>query len=195
MAPQVRYVLFLPLASDLSKSGLTYDTHNTGQFFSRRVELGGRLFSSESSSNISGASASAKANRMKIAASASFSSPFAQASVSASHETESTKEEAQSQSALNKSISWRAQGGNTLLANKYVFVCEHLQVDVLTDLVQPSRLVLNSGTLPELADIPGRHSVLDSRKRRLIYCCTAIRCHGDAGFYSHPVRKTERNCR
>ncbi|GAB1316555.1 MACPF domain-containing protein [Madurella fahalii] len=88
-----------------------------GQFFARRVELGGRLFSSESSSNISGASASEKANRMKIAASASFSSPFVQASASASHQTESTDKEAQAQSRLNKSISWRAQGGNTLLAN------------------------------------------------------------------------------
>lgn len=91
--------------------------HKFGQFFARRVELGGRLFSSESSSNISGASASEKANRMKIAASASFSSPVVQASASASHQTESTDKETQAQSRLNKSISWRAQGGNTLLAN------------------------------------------------------------------------------
>ncbi|KAB8231994.1 uncharacterized protein BDW43DRAFT_312610 [Aspergillus alliaceus] len=87
------------------------------QFFARRVELGGRLFSSESSSNISGSSASEKANRMKVAASASFSSPYVQASASASHQTETTDKEAQAQSRLNKSISWRAQGGNTLLAN------------------------------------------------------------------------------
>jgi hypothetical protein len=89
-----------------------------GQFLARRVELGGKLFSSESSSNIAGASASERANRMKIAASASFSSPYVQASASASHQTESTDKEVQAQSRLNKSISWRAQGGNTLLANK-----------------------------------------------------------------------------
>ncbi|KAF7589489.1 hypothetical protein BBP40_004243 [Aspergillus hancockii] len=91
-----------------------------GQFFARRVELGGRLFSSESSSNIGGSNASENANRMKAAASASFSSPYVQASVSASHQRETTDSEARAESKLEKSISWRAQGGNTLLANKYV---------------------------------------------------------------------------
>lgn len=92
--------------------------HKYGHFFATRIELGGRLFSSEKFSSLSTAEKTKTANAMKIAASASFSSTYASGSASASNEDSSAGSDEKSNSSMQRSISWEAQGGDTLLANK-----------------------------------------------------------------------------
>ncbi|KAL7928628.1 hypothetical protein V8C35DRAFT_317808 [Trichoderma chlorosporum] len=94
-----------------------------GHFFATRIELGGRLYSSQESKTIGGADATEKANAMKVAASLAISSSFVQASASASHEKQSVENDTTNKSNLNSSISWEAQGGNTLLCNNPAAWC------------------------------------------------------------------------
>lgn len=129
----------------------------TGQYFPTRVLLGGKLHSSESSSIISGASVEQKANTMKAAASLSFSSPYVQASASTSYETQNQKEEKSSHSSLRGSVTWQAQGGDTLLCNKFVeglwlWTCNML----ILVLIQSTRLVFYGRVILQLACRQGR---------------------------------------
>ncbi|KAE8322164.1 hypothetical protein BDV39DRAFT_210011 [Aspergillus sergii] len=94
-----------------------------GRFFAKRVELGGRLYSREESTSVAEDKKSEEAEKMKAAASASFSSSFAQASASASHESQSKSSSQNSSSSMSRSITWEAQGGDTLLCNNPAAWC------------------------------------------------------------------------
>ncbi|OJJ78671.1 uncharacterized protein ASPGLDRAFT_86382 [Aspergillus glaucus CBS 516.65] len=88
-----------------------------GAFFASRVELGGRLHSSENSKALGSGSVEEKSKSMKVAASVSFSSPFVQAAASASYGNSSASKNENTSSSLNNSMTWEAKGGDTLLCN------------------------------------------------------------------------------
>ncbi|KAF7587385.1 hypothetical protein BBP40_007351 [Aspergillus hancockii] len=90
---------------------------SAGTFFATRVELGGRLHSSESSDSFAEGKVEEKARSLKISAAASFSSAYAQGSASGSYGTANNNSKTQQNSSLNNSLSWEAKGGDTLLCN------------------------------------------------------------------------------
>ncbi|KAJ6148985.1 hypothetical protein N7471_000184 [Penicillium samsonianum] len=108
-------------ASDLvgvkDASSLIAFHHKYGHFFATRIELGGRLFSSEKFSALGTKTEDEAATAMKIAAAASFSSSFVSGSVSYGQEKQTNAQNSSSNRAMQSSISWQAQGGDTLLCN------------------------------------------------------------------------------
>ncbi|KAK2604008.1 hypothetical protein QQS21_003844 [Conoideocrella luteorostrata] len=96
---------------------LTNFLEDYGEFFSRRVQVGGRLFATEDVTTAESGSSQETASSMKAAASASFSGWGAEASVSASHEKNASGSITSSTSKSTKTLSWQANGGDTLLAN------------------------------------------------------------------------------
>lgn len=92
---------------------------NFGEFFSSRVQLGGRLFATEDITASATVSSSVKAVAMKAAASASLSGWGASASLSASHGQGSTGMKADSSSSSSSNLTWQANGGDTLLCTRY----------------------------------------------------------------------------
>ncbi|ATY67174.1 Membrane attack complex component perforin [Cordyceps militaris] len=88
-----------------------------GHFIPTRVELGGRLFSSEKLQSTDAAEVRSKSEALKVAAGVSFSSPYVQASINASHETGKDNSSGSTTSSLTKTICWEASGGDTLLCN------------------------------------------------------------------------------
>ncbi|KAM4054632.1 MAC/Perforin domain-containing protein [Hirsutella rhossiliensis] len=88
-----------------------------GEFFSSRVQLGGRLFATEDVASSASSSSREVVSAMKAAASASFSGWGASASVSASHGQESKASQSGSTRSATMSLTWQANGGDTLLCN------------------------------------------------------------------------------
>ncbi|KAI9037789.1 uncharacterized protein KD926_011578 [Aspergillus affinis] len=88
-----------------------------GHFFATRIELGGRLHSSEDCSKLQESDKTEKANSMKAAASLSFSSPWVQASASGSYGSASNSMTENKTSSMNMTMTWEAKGGDTLLCN------------------------------------------------------------------------------
>ncbi|PYI23913.1 hypothetical protein BO99DRAFT_428186 [Aspergillus violaceofuscus CBS 115571] len=88
-----------------------------GRFFATRVQLGGRLHASEESTSTDAASTAAQAKSMRAAAALSFSSPWVQASASVSHSNASSSSSESKDSSSISTISWEAQGGDTLQSN------------------------------------------------------------------------------
>ncbi|KAJ5560565.1 hypothetical protein N7513_002964 [Penicillium frequentans] len=91
--------------------------HKYGHFFATRIELGGRLFSSEKLSAFGKATAAEAAKAMKVSAAASFSSKHVSGSASYSQEDQTNGKSSSSAQSMQSSISWQAQGGDTLLCN------------------------------------------------------------------------------
>ncbi|KAJ5889248.1 hypothetical protein N7504_010058 [Penicillium tannophilum] len=91
--------------------------HKYGHFFATRIELGGRLFSSEKLSAFGKATAAEAAKAMKVSAAASFSSKYVSGSASYSQEDQTNGKDSSSTQSMQSSISWQAQGGDTLLCN------------------------------------------------------------------------------
>ncbi|KAL5334611.1 hypothetical protein BJX70DRAFT_402421 [Aspergillus crustosus] len=91
--------------------------HKYGHFFATRMELGGRLFSSEKFSSLGSKTETEAATAMKIAASASFSSKYVSGSASYGQEDQTNSNSSNSNRSMQSSISWQAQGGDTLLCN------------------------------------------------------------------------------
>jgi hypothetical protein len=91
-----------------------------GTFFASRVELGGRLHSSESSDSSAEGKVEERARALKISAAASFSSTYAQGSASGSKEDSSNHSSNRQNSSLSNNLAWEAKGGDTLLCNKWV---------------------------------------------------------------------------
>ncbi|KAJ5099250.1 hypothetical protein N7532_006251 [Penicillium argentinense] len=108
-------------ASDLAgvkdASSLIAFHHKYGHFFATRIELGGRLFSSEKFSALGSKTQDEAATAMKIAAAASFSSSYVSGNVSYGQEKQTNAQNSSSNRAMQSSISWQAQGGDTLLCN------------------------------------------------------------------------------
>ncbi|KAI2905111.1 hypothetical protein CBS11852_1346 [Aspergillus niger] len=88
-----------------------------GRFFATRVQLGGRLLSSEDITDTTSTAKSEQAKAMKAAAALSFSSPYVQASAKMSSDKSSTSSSDTSNAASTKSMCWEAKGGDTLLCN------------------------------------------------------------------------------
>lgn len=91
-----------------------------GHFFATRVELGGRLFSSETCEMMGTTKKEEAAKAMKVSASAAFKGPAFEGSFNASRENQEHKEGENKTKNLTATIDWQAQGGNTLLCSKYV---------------------------------------------------------------------------
>ncbi|KJZ71839.1 hypothetical protein HIM_08767 [Hirsutella minnesotensis 3608] len=89
-----------------------------GEFFSTRVQLGGRLFATEDVTKDTASSSKEMARSMKIAASASFSGWGANASASASYASGGDKSEKEASTSSSANLTWQANGGDTLLCNK-----------------------------------------------------------------------------
>ncbi|PHH89965.1 hypothetical protein CDD83_4855 [Cordyceps sp. RAO-2017] len=96
---------------------LTQFLDDYGEFFSCRVQLGGRLFTTEDVSTAAGSSSEDTANSMKIAAAVSFQGWGADVSVSASNESKSSSSASQATKQSVKFLTWQANGGDTLLCN------------------------------------------------------------------------------
>ncbi|RAL09118.1 uncharacterized protein BO97DRAFT_352547, partial [Aspergillus homomorphus CBS 101889] len=115
----------LDLSDELKEDLATVDTaeavdifkNKYGRFIATRVQLGGRLHSSEESSSTDAAATAAQAKSMRAAAALSFSSPWVQASASASHSSSSNSSSENKSSASTSTISWEAHGGDTLQCN------------------------------------------------------------------------------
>ena len=90
----------------------------TGTFYARRVQLGGRLYCTNSKESTAQSSETDRTAAFKAAASASFSSAFATGSAGASHEQGKASKALDNAADLNISVAWEAQGGDTLLSNK-----------------------------------------------------------------------------
>ncbi|KAF7176473.1 hypothetical protein CNMCM7691_002791 [Aspergillus felis] len=88
-----------------------------GTFFASRVELGGRLHSSESSDSFAEGKVEERARALKISAAASFSSTYVQGSASGSYEDSSNHTSNRQNSSLSNNLAWEAKGGDTLLCN------------------------------------------------------------------------------
>ncbi|KAK8081149.1 hypothetical protein PG997_008967 [Apiospora hydei] len=88
-----------------------------GEFYSSRVQLGGRLFTSEEVTDSSEAATQALKKTMKVAASASFSGFGYGGSVSASQAETSGLNAANASASSRHSQTWQANGGDTLLCN------------------------------------------------------------------------------
>ncbi|RDA89511.1 hypothetical protein CP533_3920 [Ophiocordyceps camponoti-saundersi (nom. inval.)] len=101
-----------------SKQDLHKFQDNYGEFFSTRVQLGGRLFATEDVTKETAGGSSGMAKSMKAAAAASFSSTFVNASVSASYGSKEKSTEKESSASSAMSLTWQANGGDTLLCNK-----------------------------------------------------------------------------
>lgn len=82
------------------------------------MQIGGRLFSSDESSVVTGETTSAKAKSMKASASLSMSYGAFSASASASGGTNDQNQGGKKSADSVTNISWEATGGDTLLCNK-----------------------------------------------------------------------------
>ncbi|CAI7567911.1 unnamed protein product [Penicillium glandicola] len=145
------------LATVEDASSLIAFHHKYGHFFATRIELGGRLFSSEKFSALGSKTEDEAATAMKIAAAASFSSRFVSGSASYGQENQANSNNSNSNRSMQRSISWQAQGGDTLLCNK-------LQQEDVTPLGE------FIGQIPGFEDIPKRFSRIAevTRKKEVV---------------------------
>ncbi|GKU05131.1 membrane attack complex component perforin [Fusarium langsethiae] len=93
-----------------------------GCFFSTKVQLGGRLHSTQESTAVTGSSIGEKSKRLKITAAASFAGPAGEASAKGGYGEDSTRRNEPSTSTYDSHMAWEAKGGDTLLCNKCVMI-------------------------------------------------------------------------
>ncbi|EED21115.1 conserved hypothetical protein [Talaromyces stipitatus ATCC 10500] len=141
-----------------------------GTFYSRRVQLGGRLYCSNAKESSGQASETERTAAFKAAASASFSSAFATGSASASYEQGGASKASEKAADLNISIEWQAQGGDTLLSNNPPMWCPTVASFynwrvVKQDDVQP--LINVIGQIPGYEDIPEKvRNILEAEQTK-----------------------------
>ncbi|KAH8432805.1 uncharacterized protein LDX57_010434 [Aspergillus melleus] len=107
----------LDLASVDSVAAIDNFKDKYGRFFPTRIELGGRLHSSEESTASTTAGKAEQAKSMRAAAALSFSSPYVQASANMSYAQSSDSSSQNTGASTSKSVCWEAKGGDTLLCN------------------------------------------------------------------------------
>ncbi|CAF3575217.1 unnamed protein product [Fusarium graminearum] len=90
-----------------------------GCFFSTKVQLGGRLHSTQESTAVTGSTTGEKSKRLKITAAASFAGPAAEVTVKGGYGEDSTRQDQSATSTYDSHMAWEAKGGDTLLCNKY----------------------------------------------------------------------------
>ncbi|KAF3063460.1 hypothetical protein CFAM422_010123 [Trichoderma lentiforme] len=140
-----------------------------GHFFATRIELGGRLYSSQESSSIGGADATENATAMKAAASLAISSSFVQASASASHEKQKADNDATNTNKFKASISWEAQGGNTLLCNNPAAWCSTVASYYNWRVIKQEgveALGAFIGKIPGFSEVPSLFEQIEEQTRR-----------------------------
>ncbi|KAK2756961.1 hypothetical protein FQN54_004929 [Arachnomyces sp. PD_36] len=139
-----------------------------GQFFATQVQLGGRLHAAEDVKSSSTSTKEEKANAFKAAVSASFAGPSAQGSASYSHESKSASEGTEQKVSYNKSMSWEAQGGDTLLCNSPPDWCPTVDSFYTWRAIKRENLVFLPdliGKLPGFEDVPKKFkTIADSQK-------------------------------
>ncbi|KAJ5715174.1 uncharacterized protein N7483_012355 [Penicillium malachiteum] len=168
-----RVVLYLDqFGVDLSKE-CADDLTGPGHFFATRIELGGRLFSSEKFSALGSSTEEEAATAMKIAAAASFSSKYVSGSASYSQEDQTKTQSSNSNRSMQNSISWQAQGGDTLLCNNPPAWCptvappQNWRVIKQEDVTPLGEFI---GQIPGYEDIPDRFARIAevTRKKEVI---------------------------
>ncbi|KAL6923987.1 hypothetical protein FSST1_001261 [Fusarium sambucinum] len=88
-----------------------------GCFFSTKVQLGGRLHSTQESNAVTGSTVGEKSKRLKVTAAASFAGPAAEGTVKGGYGEDSTQQNKSSTSTYDSHMAWEAKGGDTLLCN------------------------------------------------------------------------------
>lgn len=89
-----------------------------GHFFATNVELGGKLFSSEQLISTAEADKKKTANALKVSAKASFAYGLHLLGGEGKYEKQEQGQEEHSDSRMQNSLSWEAQGGDTILCNE-----------------------------------------------------------------------------
>ncbi|OQE08168.1 hypothetical protein PENFLA_c144G00644 [Penicillium flavigenum] len=150
--------------------------HKYGHFFATRIELGGRLFSSEKFSALGTAKEDEAASAMKIAAAASFTSSFVSGSASYGQEDQTNSKNCKSNRSMQSAISWQAQGGDTLLCNNPSAWCstvappQNWRVIKQEDVTPLGEFI---GQIPGYEDIPARFKSIAevTRKKATVSFC------------------------
>ncbi|CEI39930.1 hypothetical protein FVEN_g2198 [Fusarium venenatum] len=88
-----------------------------GCFFSTKVQLGGRLHSTQESTAVTGSTVGEKSKRLKVTAAATFAGPAAEGIVKGGYGEDSTQQDRSSTSTYDSHMAWEAKGGDTLLCN------------------------------------------------------------------------------
>lgn len=105
-------------------SGVQLDLHTytmgLGEFFTTKVQLGGRLHASEELTTADAANMQEAKQSMRAGASASFNPSRNTGSVTVKSDSGSSGENGEYYRSLARPISWEASGGDPLLCNKYV---------------------------------------------------------------------------
>ncbi|KAK7981461.1 hypothetical protein PG996_009153 [Apiospora saccharicola] len=140
------------------KASLTEFLRTFGEFFTTKVQLGGRLYASEEMTPADAASLQEAKQSMRATASASFNSSRNSGPVSARPGTGSSGQEGESPKSLARPLCWEASGGDPLLCSK----CEsdstqspqqekvHHMIDILAKF--PGREQLQS----QIKDLPNK---------------------------------------
>ncbi|KAH6646669.1 hypothetical protein BKA67DRAFT_649933 [Truncatella angustata] len=105
------------LLAVVDKVSLTSFLENFGEFFSTRVQLGGRLFATEDVLSTGATASSEMARSMKASAAVAFSGWGASAAASASYGSSATASGASIAQNSTSSMTWQANGGDTLLCS------------------------------------------------------------------------------
>ncbi|UZP45057.1 hypothetical protein NXS19_012869 [Fusarium pseudograminearum] len=80
-----------------------------GCFFSTKVQLGGRLHSTQESTAVTGSTTGEKSKRLKITADASFAGPAAEITVKGGYGEDSTRQDKSSTSTYDSHMAWEAK--------------------------------------------------------------------------------------
>ncbi|KAK6526456.1 hypothetical protein TWF694_005042 [Orbilia ellipsospora] len=158
--------------------------HDYGHFFAGNVQLGGRLFASEQFSSKSAASSTETANAMKVAASASFSWGAFSASASYSRETNDASSKSNTSSQMSSSLSWEAQGGDTILCNNPPQWCptvkpfQNWRVINQKDVMPIGDFI---GSFPDYTHIPQKFEKIMEASKKLVPCKFRLRALDQPG--------------
>ncbi|KAK7745272.1 hypothetical protein SLS53_002767 [Cytospora paraplurivora] len=159
------------LAEIKDAESLTKFLDDYGEFFSARVQLGGRLFATEEVEESSSSSNKTEETKkaMKAAASASFGS-FS-ASVSASHDENATAASSKAASNAASTLTWQARGGDTLLCNDPTAWCPTVGDFYywrITKQERVSHVVDFIGTLPGFESVPENVAQWRKQPRKVV---------------------------
>ncbi|RGP69404.1 membrane attack complex component perforin [Fusarium longipes] len=89
-----------------------------------KVQLGGRLHSTQESVAVTGDTTAEKSKRLKATAAMSFSGPFLEGSVKGGYGSDATRQDKTSDSKYDSHMAWEAKGGDTLLCNNPSAWCQ-----------------------------------------------------------------------
>lgn len=140
-----------------------------GHFYASRVELGGRLFASESYDVLGAKTESEAANALKRAAGLSFSSTYVKGGGKYRDEDQNRSAESDESKSLQSSFTWQAQGGNTLLCNNpqawipTVAPLQNWRVIKQESVMPLAELI---GSIPDYRTVPTEFREITDRSRK-----------------------------